>query len=143
MTKKLTHHDLNGRYMKLDDILKGRGVVGRWSYYAVGCMPGWVPLIEQMIDRMFEEGWDGTGLYEIKQKFGTLRVWLEGPHPPEVYDMVHDHEAMGQNTCELCGSTGFIRTIAVTDRKGRMLWGHSYALCDGCWAGVEQTERKK
>lgn len=143
--KRWSVDGLEAEYAQVEtkDLLERLNISGRWAYYGFAVRPGWLPILEQMFGDMIEAGWDRTGLDQIKQKFGTLRISLEGAHPVEVHDVIDDHEAMGQITCELCGEVGFPRTIAQIDRKGRSKGGYVITLCDEHYAAVENPQKEK
>lgn len=66
--------------------------------------PGWHDLIESMLNDMFDAGWDGE-LLQIKEKFGTLRVYLNGSSD-EVHARIAQAEHESGVTCRECGQPG-------------------------------------
>ncbi len=112
------------------ELIAKHDIQGQYAFYGWSVRKGWVPIIEQMFGDLIEAGWDRTGLMQIKQKFGTLRVWIEGLDQRQ-QEVVDDHEAMGQYTCEICGQNAEIRSlIAKKSKRGFGDCGYVITLCD-------------
>lgn len=43
---------------------------------------------------------------QIKEKFGDLRVYMNGNVPSEVYDIISKYERLSSKVCEDCGTRG-------------------------------------
>ena len=69
---------------------------------------GWHPLVEELIEDLFQLGWDGE-LFQIKEKFGTLRFYI-GEGSDEVHNRITEAEHMSCKTCERTGEAGELRT---------------------------------
>ncbi len=89
-------------------------------YCASGVGPGWVPLLRELFEGLRAEGHDLGSISQIKEKFGTLRVYLSGISD-EADELIAKAEAKSAVTCEECGEPGTLRT------KG---WWRT--RCDGC-----------
>ena len=68
---------------------------------------GWHPLINTLIDDLFDLGWDGT-VAQVKEKFGGLRFYI-GAGSDEVYDKINEAENKSYSLCEECGQPGKVR----------------------------------
>ena len=90
-----------------------------WS----GVGDGWVPLVEKMLDELAAAGWTETHIGQIKEKFATLRVYLDGL-TEEQENIVEKYEAASGGICERCGKPGELRP------RGWMV-----TLCDDCNGG--------
>ena len=76
--------------------------------------------IFQKITNIEDYQFDGIVLAQVKEKFGTLRVYINGC-PNEIFEEVHQHigvaEIKSGETCETCGKPGkrigdgWVRTI--------------------------------
>lgn len=74
---------------------------------------GWHGLINELFDRMPE----GTNVYSIKEKYGTLRIdCIPGS------DLEIELERKSSTICEECGENGETRDLP---------WIRT--LCDGCY----------
>lgn len=80
---------------------------------------GWRPLVDHLIDDLFELGWNGH-LHQIKEKFGGLRFYT-GDISKECADRISQAEHDSYETCEKCGMPGTIRG-----------GGWLKCLCDSC-----------
>lgn len=91
---------------------------------AVG--PGWTPILVALhidlvaLDPDYQVG-------QLKEKFGSLRVYLDSDFTPEVEQAIEAATTLSTQTCEVCGRPGSIRHIS-------RFW--IKAVCDGC-EGVE------
>ena len=65
------------------------------------CMPGWLPLVEELIQSLVSIGWD-KDLHQIKEKFGTLRFYI-GQETPEMRELIMDAEKRTSSICDMCG----------------------------------------
>lgn len=65
---------------------------------------GWVPILEEMFDKLKAIGWEGD-VSQIKEKFGILRIYLT-EETDEVEEIVREAEDKSAKVCEFCGSPG-------------------------------------
>jgi hypothetical protein len=76
---------------------------------------GWHKLVDELIDDLFELGWDGS-LHQIKEKFGGLRFYIGGGDD-RIHERIYRAEAESLRTCESCGkpgkptTSGWVRTL--------------------------------
>jgi hypothetical protein len=93
------------------------------------CGLGW----DEILDKLFvimDEDWKKMdcpdtakfSAIQVKQKFGTLRIYLTGEVTERVHGMVAMAESMSAITCENCGSSG-------ARLKGQM---RMQTLCQSC-----------
>ena len=98
---------------------------------------GWDGILRKMFQELSEAGWDGT-VSQIKEKFGTLRVYLEVQEEiyDELYQIVFRYEKLSESVCEICGADGAkLRTM----KDGRS-WLKTN--CDICHDIFMQTSPK-
>ncbi len=87
---------------------------GRW----ISCGSGWYPILARLDDRLRAIDPDYE-VYQIKEKFGTLRFYWSGCGGAASREAVADAEAESARTCELCSTparlkvspTGWYRTL--------------------------------
>ena len=93
---------------------------------------GWYPLIKNLIDELITLGWDKK-VTQVKEKFGTLRVYHTCADEEEIYDAVKAAESLSALVCEETGvfnetvgssSKGWIKTLA-KDQAGFNSGWHS------------------
>ena len=72
-------------------------------YAAIG--PGWRPLVMELVVQLRALGWRGKPV-QIKEKFGTLRFYVDGPMTDEQHKLVWEYEAKSYSICEDCGKLG-------------------------------------
>lgn len=65
--------------------------------------PGWRPLVARAVAAIEAAGGE---VEQVKEKFGTLRVYYCGPDVPEINAI----ERVSALTCETCGAPGRMRT---------------------------------
>ena len=62
-----------------------------------------------MFQELFTAGWDGR-ISQIKEKYGTLRVYLGFDEQYNGYDdlyaIVFKYEKLSETVCEVCGADG-------------------------------------
>lgn len=99
--------------------------------------PGWHRIIEEGIVVLLKLGWTG-GIYQVKEKFGTLRFYwnnnIENPQLAHAADcVVYEMERQTGQYCEECGNSG-------TQYGG----GWVLTLCKECAAkkGRKETDRE-
>ena len=80
------------------------------------CGRGWDRLIRKLFQELSEAGWDG-GIAQVKEKFGTLRVylgWLDEEYTgyDDFYEIIFRYEKLSETVCEVCGADGAkLRTL--------------------------------
>jgi hypothetical protein len=65
---------------------------------------GWKNIISKLVDEMFQLGWNGE-FVQIKEKFGTLRFYLNKPVPISIEILIEQAEIETKKHCRVCGST--------------------------------------
>lgn len=93
----------------------------RATCMAFGCEhgDGWEPLLRRACERLGALG-GGTVLAQVKEKFGGLRVYIDGGSDA-AHDIVAAAEEESFRICELCGDPGRVRG-----------GGWLVTRCDGC-----------
>ena len=74
---------------------------------------GWYPLIFECLDKIQEiVDRDNIDIQvtEIKEKYGTLRIYLSG-YTDEMYDIVYAAEHKSETICEICGKQGELHKV--------------------------------
>lgn len=95
---------------------------------------GWVPICEKIIEQVDQYNRnrrleDQIEIFQIKSKFGELRVYLDDYNgqtvrPPGLIDFIEECENECSRTCEWCGSK---ENVSTSSYKG---WIRT--LCDKC-----------
>lgn len=88
--------------MTFDELLKKYDIPP--PYCGAGCGDGWLPLIERLIVKLIDLGWD-KDCHQIKEKFGGLRFYI-GAGEDEVRAAIDQAEAESFKVCEDCGAPG-------------------------------------
>ena len=88
--------------------------------WGIECDDGWYDLLDEMMAKISALHIDGFVFEQIKEKFGTLRVYSSGS-TPEIDKIIDEAEARSGKTCEVCGKPGSVR-------------GRSWlkCVCDAC-----------
>ncbi len=73
--------------------------------YGFECKDGWFNIL---LDLGKKADLSGVRLFQVKEKFGTLRVYADDP-TPEVKALIAKAEALSETTCETCGMPGSLR----------------------------------
>jgi hypothetical protein len=102
--------------------------VGSPMNFGIECGKGWLPLLEALLERLSSLNIEGLQIVQIKEKFGMLRVYIDGT-TDKVRALVAAAEKLSGTICESCGREGKLR--------GR---GWCYTNCDTCHA-VWQSRR--
>jgi len=76
--------------------------------WGIECDGGWYELLDNMMAKIDSLHVDGFVFEQIKEKFGTLRVYSYGS-TPEIDKIIDEAERLSETTCELCGKPGKIR----------------------------------
>lgn len=90
---------------------------------------GWVPILDRLATDLVALGWDRK-VYQIKEKFGTLRFYAGDNTTDEMGERIGEAESESAITCEECGAPGELR-------QG----GWLKTLCDQHWK--ERQEIRK
>ena len=61
----------------------------------------WHNIVSNLIDNLFEAGWDGD-LHQVKEKFGGLRFYI-GRGNDRVHDLIDEAENATTKICINCG----------------------------------------
>ena len=69
---------------------------------------GWETLVANLIDDLFELGWDGT-VAQVKEKFGGLRFYI-GAGNDAIWARIEKAEKESYSLCIRCGGPGEIYT---------------------------------
>lgn len=69
---------------------------------------GWHSLIEPIIAACIEEN---VEIFQIKEKFGSLRIYLKGDAPEYINQYIRYAEWMSERTCEYTGKPGKVRSV--------------------------------
>jgi hypothetical protein len=62
---------------------------------------GWIPIVDKALGDMIAAGWN-KGLAQVKSKFCTLRIYIDGS-TPEIDAIIGKAEAACALACENCG----------------------------------------
>ena len=81
---------------------------------------GWHPLLDEL-DAELRETVPGYQVFQVKEKFGELRVYLQGGTFPPAWEIIEKYTIRSRTVCEYCGEPG-------THRQDR--WWRT--LCDPC-----------
>ena len=85
--------------------------------------PGW----HLLIDILYAALPPGVRVVQVKEKFGLLRVYADGPEWEEAHKVINALETLAGHLCEWCGKrgtqnesgTGWILTLCEDHRKER------------------------
>jgi hypothetical protein len=94
--------------------------ISRWGFR---CEVGWDGLITRLCERLDALALPGLRVVQVKEKFGTLRFYVEGGNKA-VAGLIRQAEVESAETCEWCGSRGELRKSAR---------GYFLTLCDSCF----------
>jgi hypothetical protein len=92
------------------------------------CADGWFDLIAD-IAQYVSSRTPYCSAVQIKEKFGGLRLYYEGPNSEFISGVIRMAEAIAYKTCEVCGNQG-------TVRKGRWI----RTLCDQCHQASQNVD---
>jgi len=85
------------------------------GYYGKGlpfeCGDGWYDLLYDLskgIQKLIDEGKESPNftVYQVKEKYGTLRFYTGGYSTTELEDLIDKAEERSAETCEQCGKPG-------------------------------------
>lgn len=100
------------------------------GWYGFACGEGWKALLDEAFTKLKAAGWDGE-IHQIKEKFGTLRMYVSRDGAPEFRPIIQEAEEKSAKTCEQCGEPGKLRAGG---------WWHT--LCDACEEAYLAERRK-
>lgn len=85
----------------------------RWPHRLsceMSCGPGWSDLIEAVNELVDQEGVDPITFSQIKEKYGSLRMYWHGIDPVGRIDALVDAaEEISEGVCETCGKASKMR----------------------------------
>ena len=84
--------------------------------------PGWEPILVALHQDLLSLNPDYR-VFQVKEKFGSLRVYLDDPMTPEMDQAVHAAETLSAQICEVCGASGRVRNVSQF---------YVRCLCDTC-----------
>lgn len=81
------------------------------------CGDGWFNIINELSDKI--EALNNTPEFEetpieavqVKEKYGSLRFYVDWVTPENVYDWIEETEKASETICEACGKNGKIKRI--------------------------------
>lgn len=83
--------------------------VGANGQFGFECGAGWLGILETLCERLSEartqDNIERFRILQIKEKFGTLRVYHSSTNPT-ICKHVHCAEEMSSTVCEVCGASG-------------------------------------
>jgi len=75
----------------------------------IECSNGWFDIIENLLIELTKLGKQDLYITQLKEKFGTLRVYLSY-YVPEAENLVKEAEKASETACEICGKEGKLIT---------------------------------
>ena len=87
---------------KFTEMMDKRGLNHRMG----GVGDGWVPLLEEMFDKLAAIGWKGE-VRQIKEKFGGCRIYITGNEDAQAIS--DEYGGKSYHICEYCGNAGELR----------------------------------
>jgi hypothetical protein len=107
---------------KYPDLFRQSKEKGSPMAFGVECGDGWQHIVDAVCESL-----DGRGVEfrQIKEKFGSLRIYWSAPSDSAEYvaGVIALAEAVSERTCESCGGPG--------ERRGN---GWIVTLCDECYS---------
>jgi hypothetical protein len=97
----------------------------RW----ISCGSGWRPIIEAAsgyLDTLERITGTRVEVCEIRQKYGTLRIWVTAQSSPvgiAAEEIARNAETASETICEVCGASGSLRECN----------GYLMVRCNGCF----------
>ena len=83
--------------------------------WGIECGEGWYPIIDKLSAKLIEMYGDKIEYAQIKEKFGTMRVYVDLLDKDiklmDVFGIISEYEAMSGIICERCGKPASIRSI--------------------------------
>lgn len=105
-----------------------------FDMFGIECGIGWKDLYQPIMDLATLYG---CRVAQVKEKFGGLRIYLDGPRARELDSLVTAAELISLETCEDCGLRAYRydmeqqRTVPVVTRDSPMV-GWMRSLCPAC-----------
>jgi hypothetical protein len=121
--------------LELEEKLEARIPVG-WSR-SLRCGTGWYPLLDEL-DTMISYLAPNYELYQVKEKYGTLRFYIGGPSKDKITSDIVDNliqyaTEISSITCESCGAARYGKIRSRYDRTVKLRNdGWMKTLCDPC-----------
>jgi hypothetical protein len=112
---------------KIELLLEKYGI--KYPPCGTGMGDGWLPLIEELIQKLIAVGWD-KDLQQVKEKFGSLRFYI-GEENEEIHKLIEEYEEKSCKVCDQCGMPG---------QCGGKGWIST--LCDQC-RRADEIEKNK
>jgi hypothetical protein len=104
------------------------------NIHETGCYDGWFNIIntlcaniQRVIDR---EGIPQITITQIKEKFGTLRYYVDDASNITICSLIDFAEDLSGSTCEFCGKPG----------KAHKLGSWFCTLCDECCVAKDRKQ---
>ena len=106
-----------------------------YELFGIECGDGWKNLYQPIIDYIEEynkdkEGEDKIEIYQIKEKFGGLNVYLSH-YTDELTNMIKVAEEQSYHTCEICG-----RHINKPIEEHHWI----YTMCRACYDEMKEKQ---
>lgn len=83
--------------------------------FGIECGTGWYPTINFMSKALIKKYGDKIEYSQIKEKFGTLRVYVDilddSIDWKEVMNLISKYEVMSSKKCERCGKPASMRNV--------------------------------
>ena len=77
------------------------------SRYFFSVSDGWLPMIQELIEKCIDAGWDKQ-ICQVKEKFGGLRFYINSAND-DVWNIIGEYENKSYEICEECGEKGELR----------------------------------
>jgi len=74
--------------------------------YGINISEGWYPLLERVCDQLTALGIPGLAFAQVKEKFGSLRIYTNRGSDPVVNAILDAAEEESRSICEFCGNPG-------------------------------------
>ena len=123
---------------KYPNLFRGRNLSIRENLMPFGCEhgDGWYKILNNMcrslqkqLDKDKDKGSDEFMFTQIKEKYGTLRVYTNG-YNEDISKIIGKATKKSCTTCEDCGDKGRRRND-----------GWLYTRCDKCWRAMKKASR--
>jgi len=105
----------------------------------IECREGWSDLIRIACDALSNERFKGITIFQIKEKFGQLRINLKtladimvydnGMTSSEVWNIIESIERLSRYFCEFCGN---VRGVTTGTIPTGTQYGWIKTLCEKC-----------
>lgn len=104
--------DCNSLFQKYQNLFPPTSVMADMTqsclYWGIECGEGWYNILDEMMAKIAAlPPPEGFCFSQIKEKFGTLRVYTDG-WSEEINTIIDEAEAKSAVTCESCGKPGKI-----------------------------------